>query len=562
MNTTVTYDHYYDYAQTTALLQKYAAEYPEYTRLSTLLTTDEGREMWLMEITDTHTGDFSEKPAYAAIGPVHCQEVIGVMAVIHFMDFLLTNKDTTEVRDLLQHYTICLIPMATPDGTDRVLNTAEIPRSIPRQLNKDIDSKGIIKKDMDGDGVARIMRFRDPYGPWKISDQDLRVMIRRKPDELEGEFYMVLNEGEFESEDWRDHLYNGPEKYPYNMNRNWPYGWLPAVGQKGAGEYPLQASENKAIADFIASHRNLCFILSFHSSGGVLFYPPVTKSPKDLSKNDLRALKAFVNIGTEETGYASRNLYEAFAVQGIPIAGPWDDYILLCKGIFGHAIECWDWEIRAGIDPKWDRPVVNSNPQYAHDNELKFLHWVDENCGDDVFKPWTKFQHPQLGEVEIGGYDQVFVNNPPIPFMKQELEKTTSFMARQIRLLPRLCISETQIEKLKDDIYAVSAIVSNYGYLPTYVSQEALRQNIIKPVAVTLEGNVSYINCNIMQEIGNLEGTSAIEADLRDTNYIMQPHDPCFKRVQWVVQANPGTLVTLHVLSERGGCCSQKIILK
>lgn len=561
METRVTYDHYYDYEETTKLLEKYIQEYPGYTKMTSLLTTEENREMWLFEITDTSTGDFSEKPAYCAIGPVHCQEVVGVMAVIHFIDYLLTNKDTPEVKDLLQHYTVSLIPMATPDGTDRVLHSSEIPRSIPRQLNRDINSGGIMKKDMDGDGVVRVMRFRDPYGPWKISEEDPRVMILKKPDELEGEFYTVLNEGEFETDDWKNQIYNGPERYPYNMNRNWPYGWLPAVGQKGAGEYPLQAAENKAIADFIATHRNLCFILSFHSSGGVFFYPPATKPTSAMTRNDQRIMKAFVNIGTEETGYPSRNLHEAFAVQGIPLAGPWDDYLMLCKGLFCHAIECWDWEVRAGIDPKWSRPIANADPKYSHDNELKFLRWVDENCGTDVFKPWTKFDHPQLGEVEIGGYNQVFVNNPPIPFLKQEVEKITRFMARQIKLLPRLDISDVQITPLKDNLYSVQASVLNYGYLPTYVSHEAKKQAITTPVTVELKGASSYINCKPLQDIGDLEGTSSIEADLRDTNYIMMPHDPCFKDLAWTVEAASGTELTIHVMSDRGGHCRKTIVL-
>lgn len=561
MNTTIQYDHYYNYAEMTAVLQDFAAKYPEYLQLTSLLHTAEGRESWLVEITNTATGDFSKKPAYCAIGPVHCQEVIGVMAVLHFIDYIFANRENPDVQDLLDHYTICLLPMPTPDGTDRVLNTAEIPRSVPRQINKDLQPRGIIKKDMDGDGVARVMRFKDPYGPWKISEEDPRVMILKKPDELEGEFYTVLNEGEFETDDWKDHIYNGPERYGYNLNRNWPLGWIPAVGQKGAGEYPLQAEENKAIADFMCSHKNLCFILSYHSSGGVFFYPPANKAPGAIDRTDLKALKAFVNIGTEETGYASRNLYEAFAVQGIPIAGAWDDYLYLARGILGHAIECWNWEERAGIDPKWDRPIANSNPKYAHDNELKFLRWVDENCGTDVFKPWTKFQHPQLGEVEIGGYNQVFVNNPPIPFMKQELEKTTRFMARQVKLLPRLSIANAKAEKLESGVYAVSATIENHGYLSTYVSQEAIKQSLVLPVMASLSGAAEYVSCDAVQNIGQLEGTSAIEADLRDTNYIMAPHKPCRKDVKWVVRASAGTTVTIGAASQRGGCCSEKITL-
>ncbi|MDL2258797.1 M14 family metallopeptidase [Eubacteriales bacterium OttesenSCG-928-K08] len=562
MNTSSVYDHYYGYEETTRMLKEYVAQYPDYINISSLLHTEEGREVWLVALTDTRTGDYSEKPAYCAIGPVHCQEVVGVMTVMHFVDYLLTNKDEPQVAQLLKDYTVYLIPMATPDGTDRVLNTSEIPRSIARKLNDDATYKGIMKKDMDGDGIVRVMRFRDPYGPWKISQEDPRVMILRKPDELEGEFYMVLNEGEFECEDWRDHLYNGPERYPYNMNRNWPYDWLPAVSQKGAGDYPLQADENKAIADFIVSHKNLCFILSFHSSGGVLFYPPATQPQTALNRFDMRVMHAFVGIGTEETGYASRNLYEAFARQGIPLAGPWDDYLLLCRGLFCHAIECWDWEIRAGIDPKWDRPIINRDPKYAHDNELKFLRWVDKNCGTDVFKPWTKFSHPQLGEVEIGGFSQVFVNNPPIPFLKQELEKATRLMARQIRLLPKLEIEQPTCRALRPGVYSVQAVIKNEGYLPTYVSHEAKKLGMDRPVSASLLGVTDYINCSATQVIGNLEGRSSIEADLRDTNYIMAPHEACFKTVAWTVEAPAGTALTLQVKSNCGGCKSTQIILK
>lgn len=145
--------------------------------------------------------------------------------------------------------------------------------------------------------------------------------------------------------------------------------------------------------------------------------------------------------------------------------------------------------------------------------------------------------------------------------MKQELEKTTRFMARQMKLLPRLSVDNVEVNKMSDGIYSVSCDIGNHGYLSTYVSQEALKQSLVLPVQVSLSGADEYVGCKASQAIGQLEGTSAIEADLRDTNYIMAPHQPCHKTVKWVISAKPGTEITIKAASDRGGCCNTTVRL-
>ena len=56
---------------------------------------------------------------------------------------------------------------------------------------------------------------------------------------------------------------------------------------------------------------------------------------------------------------------------------------------------------------------------------------------EEGFKPWTEYDHPQLGKVEIGGVYAKFVEqNPPKKLLQQEVEKHVRFMLREVKALP------------------------------------------------------------------------------------------------------------------------------
>ena len=65
---------------------------------------------------------------------------------------------------------------------------------------------GVAPEDIDGDGVVRMMRYKDPYGIWKLDPEDPEQMVERKPDETAGEFYSVWTEGSFEEYDGDENL--------------------------------------------------------------------------------------------------------------------------------------------------------------------------------------------------------------------------------------------------------------------------------------------------------------------------------------------------------------------
>ena len=67
------YDHYYKYQEITDILNEYAQKHSDIARLGSIGVTEQGRNIWLMEVTDLSTGDFSEKPALYIEGNIHAQ---------------------------------------------------------------------------------------------------------------------------------------------------------------------------------------------------------------------------------------------------------------------------------------------------------------------------------------------------------------------------------------------------------------------------------------------------------------------------------------------------------
>ena len=58
------FDQFYRYAELTRLLQDYAQARPDLVHLSSLGKSFEGREIWLVTVTNFATGIDTDKPAF------------------------------------------------------------------------------------------------------------------------------------------------------------------------------------------------------------------------------------------------------------------------------------------------------------------------------------------------------------------------------------------------------------------------------------------------------------------------------------------------------------------
>ena len=560
MKTTFQYDHYYKYDELEKNLKYFSEKYPELCDLESICVTEENRNVYAMTITNKKTGAALDKPAFHIDGNTHAGEVTGSMAAMHAIDVLLTGYGEDKViTKILDRMTIYVVPRISPDGAETYLTTPYSIRSVNRVHNP--EKGGIRSEDLDGDGVIRMMRIPTPYGAWKKDKDDSSIMAKRDPGDADGEFYDIYAEGNFEAFDGDENLKEKKEDWSLDFNRNYPYGWFPENRQAGAGKYPLSNPETKAMADWVIEHPNIGGVSTNHTSGGIILYPPGTRPSTAVSEKDINQFIEIANMGKEELGYEPLNIYDSFISDPANYdSGAFDDWCYQSQGIVAYTVELWDLAKRVGVPLVWNA----RNKESAQEELKRFvacMKWVKENA-PEYYEDWKPFHHETFGDVEIGGFNFKFSQqNPPESFLNGVLEQMTRFMIRFAQSMPRLTIDTLTSEKVSDDIYKVTAVVGNLGYLPTNLTEEAKKLNISKEVEVTISGG-KIVSGLEKTKIGNLEGYGSTSTGTNFYGNISTDYNAkARKKLTWVVQAKSGTEITVSCAQEKSGKASKTITL-
>ena len=104
----VRFDRFYRYAELTAILKAFAAEYPSLATIESIGKSHEGRDIWLLTVTNQATGPAVDKPAFWVEGNVHATEVAASVACTYFLNHLVTrygkDPDVTRALDTRAFY--------------------------------------------------------------------------------------------------------------------------------------------------------------------------------------------------------------------------------------------------------------------------------------------------------------------------------------------------------------------------------------------------------------------------------------------------------------------------
>lgn len=577
-----TFDHYFTYDEMVQFLNEMAKKYPRLMELESIGKSGEGRDIWAVTISEKETGDPDQKPAIYVDGNFHAGEVTGSMINLYAIKYILEHYESDEkIQNILNRNTLYFVPRVSPDGAEVYLTTPETLRSAPRPYPfPDPDElEGLYPADIDGDGHILTMRVKDETGEWKVSDKDPRAMVRRAPDEDEGTFYRIYTEGYIREYDGAE-VKPAPPKWGLDFNRNFPCGWVPEVEQSGAGEFPLSEPETRAVAEFVTDHPNISLALTYHTTGGVILRVPgahpQTKSPR----HDIQAMIAIGEMGTEETDYPCVPCYEEYYGGGDQYSrGAFDDWLFDHRGILAYTVETWNLSQRSDIH---QFPRKEKSPKEQEEDYLKMLTWNDRELGGKGFENWRSFNHPQLGEVEIGGwYNKYVMQNAPFQFLEAECHKNSMFIIRAAATLPRIEISSVEVKNVGDDVYEVSAFVRNTGFLPTCGSERAKELKKARPLTAEILGKDQWkdsrslehseecehtgeCECGEKEEVGNTGEMQVIgkakkeigNLDGRSGSTSAWPSSGRGNRitkVTWVVKAQKGTEAVIKVGGERAG---------
>lgn len=555
----VHFDRFYRYDELTAILRAYADTYPALAALEAIGRSYEGRDIWCLTVTNRATGAHDTKPAQYIDANMHAGEVTGSAVALYTINELLTKHGRdVQITELVDTRTFYVLPRVNPDGTERYLTTPYTLRSSVRPYPFEEEQPGLYPEDLDGDGLILQMRVPDPKGEWRVSGQDPRLLLKRGPDEFGGAYYRLYTEG-LQREHTGGPVRLAPPRFGLDINRNYPGNWVTA--QSGAGPYPLSEPETRALAAFVIAHPNIAMIQNYHTTGGVLFRMPSSRPESEMPHKDVALYKRIGELGEEVTGYPCRSVYETYpaiddrgtrSAAGGFIEWTWDGL-----GLFGFAPELWDIEGRAGIEGRWQGPWWTK--EQSEEDGLKLLRWLDENLGGEGFTRWRPFDHPQLGPVEIGGWHTKAVRqNAPPQFLEEECAKNHRFVLRQAALVPLLRLGEVAVRPLGGDLFVVRVRVENAGFLPTNISDKALRLNVVKPVTAELAGDgVEIVMGERKQALGQLEGRAQAAGPTFAFGQAILQNE---KQAEWLVRGRG--LVVVTVRSDRGGTVTREIPLE
>jgi len=547
------FDRFHRYAELTERLQDLARARPDLVAVESIGVSHEGRDIWVATVTCTATGPAAEKPAYWVDGNIHATEVAASSACLYLLQALVDgygcDPDVTRALDTRTFY-VC--PRINPDGAEWAL--ADRPRFIRSSTRRwpydEEELEGLDVEDVDGDGRILQMRLPDPNGTWKAHPDDPRLMVRRDPVESGGRYYRVLPEGRVR--DW-DGFTLKIKKRPQgiDLNRNFPASWRQAFEQAGAGPYPASEPEVRAVVDFVVRHPNLTGGTTFHTWSGVLLRPFEHLPDTEMHAEDLWVYDAVGKKGTEITGYPAISVYHEFRYHPKEVISGSFDWIYEHLGLYAWVVEIWSPMREAGIG---GYKYIDWFRDHPPEDELKLLRWSDEKLGGLAHAGWKAFDHPDLGPVEIGGWNRFGAfSNPPPALLERELARFPRWIVWQALLSPQLELVHAGARPVGTGSWKVTLVVQNTGWLPSYVSKRALERQVVRGLVVEVElpEGARLASGKLREECGQLEGRAYKHTGISFWPDAHVTDDRV--KVEWVVQGRAGDVVSLVARHERAG---------
>ncbi len=555
------FDRFYRHELLTELLWAYAAARPQLVQMRSIGKSWEGRDIWLLVLTNSATGADTDKPALWIDGNIHAAELTASTACLYFLHQLLSGHGSDAgVTQLLDTRAVYIVPRLNPDGAELAL--ADRPRHIrssTRPYPYDEEPvEGLNVEDIDGDGRVLQMRVKDPHGAYRKHADDPRLMVAREPGEFGGEYYRLIPEGTLQNWDGVK-LTANRDREGLDLNRNFPSYWRQEFEQLGAGPYPTSEPEVRAMVDFIARHPNIGAAVSFHTHSGVILRPMGTNSDDDMTPEDLWVYKRLSDIAAKATGYPAISIWHDFKYHPKEIITGTQDWVYEHLGALFWTVEIWAPNREAGITGyKW----IDWYREHPVEDDLKLLKWSDEQCGGQAHVDWYPFTHPQLGEVELGGWDRMnYWRNPPPALREREAARFPAWLTQLGLTLPKLELLRAEAEPLGPDLWRVRFAVANAGWLPSYVSKRALERKtargtvftIALPEGASLVGGVDRVVG------GHLEG----HAPKGSQQAFMPTREFSGDRasVEWTVRAPAGSKLALAATADRAGTVRTDITL-
>jgi hypothetical protein len=544
------FHHYHALPEIEWWMRKWAFEHQDIVDLEQVGTSFGGLPINQLTITNKATGKATDKPAAYFDGGRHSGEITATEATLYLAWKLITQygKDP-QITRTVDEKAIYIKPLANPDGSEMYRQTAQTNRSSVRPT--DNNGNGLLDDDspadLNGDGYITQMRKNvgAGNGNFVIDDRDPTGRTMRRVPQGEGD-YVQFPESRGSGSDAIGGL---------DLHRNYPYNWRPMPGQDatgrgwtqtGAGEYPLSEPEIRSTFTFLLKHPNVGAVDSMDTAADMILRGPSTCDDEECMKpGDIKLFEHFDDVGQDLAGTTrAGNVYLDYATQPTREGeGSTPNPDQEPEALFGHGPDFGYFQFGAVWygDELWISggrvKDYNGDGRYG---DWEGQRWCVEKGVPDCFLPWEKYDHPELGEVEIGGMNPKFFNqNGPAEVLEDFVRGEVAFNMYLVDSLPRVRIADAKLSKTGGSdgaTHQLRVTVENQGRIPTALEQ-AKEVKIVRPDTVAVELP---------------DGSGSVVGD--EPEFFLGGHEKKTVTVRLKLSADsPPPAITLRALSTRGG---------
>jgi hypothetical protein len=327
-------------------------------------------------------------------------------------------------------------------------------------------------------------------------ERDSSGRLLRRAEEGEEAEWVVTSEGLDNDGDGR---VNEDGIGGLDLHRNYAENWRPAPGldrtgrgwtQRGAGAYPLSEIETRSVVVWLLENPNISVANSMDTRVPMhLRAPSTSPGPERMFPEDLAYYEYFDSLGMAITGYPwAGDVYHDYSTRRDEDAGPTDG-----NPLFGHGPDFGYWYYGAIWygDELWDGGDFGDRNGDGEEDDLDALLWDDEENEGRSFTEWATYQHPTLGEVEIGGWHpKFFSQNAPPMELERWARNQGLFNLAMAKHLPLLELEGVDVRRTEEEgdlsTYEVTVRWKNVGGLPTALKQ-ALLVKVVREDHAVLE---------------------------------------------------------------------------
>jgi hypothetical protein len=602
----IAFDRYHEPRQVAEILRDQAARFPDLAALREIGKSAGGTSLYVLELADRSENRAAPetRPAILVSANLEGNHLVGTEAALMLAEKLLLDSATDpRLKELLEKKTVYITPLLNPDAAAAYFAAPRHERTTndgpcDEDVDSLVDEDG--PEDLNGDGLITMMRVKHPEGEWITDPSDSRLMRRADPQKGESGVFKLHLEG---IDDDGDESYNEDPIGGAEPARNFPHDF--EINHLSSGRWPVSQPETRALVDFMLAHPNIALVLNFSSENTFLNLAQTGRARASGEKvkvparfagmlgldpeqeYDLKEVTELVRssgvfgpdvtedrvaqfLGAGAAVAIDRQdlpIFEAVqkefreALKAAQIEYPEEKARGVGKGSFGaycyfqYGVPVFSSDLWKAPETKKEKPATEEEPGRMERNraagsassehpDLDALNWSDTNLDGKGFVPWSPFEHPTLGAVEIGGFVPYVKSLPPPGQIAATIGPQVDFYLRQMDKVAGLAIQETQVKRLDDSLYTVTCYLTNPGWLPTSTAQ-GRRAQTSWPIRVSIKisGEQALFSGKPIESVPFIEGSGGS------------------RKVEWTVRAKSGSVVEISATSPKLGTVSTQVSL-